>query len=217
MVIFLILVNVAALSGFITLTTQVLRYKSLAFDTAVIDFFRTMESDTITVLMRIVTISASGWVIGLISVSICGILLWKLKRRTKAAVLAAAMAIGGILVLVIKQSVGRPRPMLYPWLTSAEGLSYPSGHTLPAVILAGIMTIYAHQFFHARIRWAVSAPTIAWALCVGVSRIYLGVHYPSDVIASICLGIIIIAIAFASDRKIRTKRLIERQNSQSPS
>lgn len=206
MLIIPLIICAVALGGFVTLTIQVVQLDVLLFDERIIGYLRSLESGVLTSLMRIVTTSASGWIIALLSALICGALFWKLQRRVKAGLLAGAMALSGFLTFFIKLSVGRPRPEIYPWLASAVGLSYPSGHTLPAVVLAGAVSLFSRRIC-SRKQWAaISIILIVWALSVGVSRVYLGVHYPSDIIASICLGVMILSGIYAVDRLIGAKK-----------
>ncbi|MBN1567611.1 MAG: phosphatase PAP2 family protein [Acidobacteria bacterium] len=87
---------------------------------------------------------------------------------------------------LIKQAVKRPRPFqqlvgLVNLVAPKDVFSFPSGHTAGAFVVATIVCICYSQFL---------IPGYFWAALVGLSRIYLGVHYPSDVAAGACLGII---------------------------
>jgi len=96
------------------------------------------------------------------------------------------------LVLALKHVVGRPRPFVTRALTSRSGHygpdrggqyhSFPSGH---ASISAAIVTSWSLSYP----RWYVVAPGVAWAAGVSLSRLYLGVHYPSDVLVGAALGV----------------------------
>lgn len=96
------------------------------------------------------------------------------------------------LVLALKHVVGRPRPFVTRALTSRSGhygpnrgeqyQSFPSGH---AALSAAIVTSWSLSYP----RWYVAAPGAVWAVGVSLSRLYLGVHYPSDVLVGAALGV----------------------------
>lgn len=113
-------------------------------------------------------------------------LCWRPTRRAGGIALAA-MALGMLCTnIVLKQLVLRPRPYvtmegLIPLLTSADPNSFPSGHTC-AAFAAGVAWARALPW-----RWARTAAVIQ-AVCMGLSRLYVGVHYPSDVLAGALIG-----------------------------
>jgi membrane-associated phospholipid phosphatase len=103
-----------------------------------------------------------------------------------AIYIGVSIGVGGVLTQAIKYSVNRPRPIkLYdPGITAYEfetGLSFPSGHTSLAFSTATALSLKYPK-------WYVIAPSMLWACSVGYSRMNLGVHYPSDVLAGALLG-----------------------------
>lgn len=114
------------------------------------------------------------------------------KQRSKAIIFPMVAIIGALLVEVIKQAVERDRPNIVPWgipEDSVNGFSFPSGH-------ASINTLFAVLFLATflpmasrnSLRIGLVSLAIAWVLAVGFNRIYLGVHWPTDVLAGWCLG-----------------------------
>ena len=101
--------------------------------------------------------------------------------------------IGEKLVVVVvteavKYLVNRPRPyitypgVVHPYDNSKTGLSFPSAHTSISFNTAATLSIRFHK-------WYITVPAYAWAASVGYSRLYLGQHYPSDVLAGAAIGV----------------------------
>jgi undecaprenyl-diphosphatase len=98
------------------------------------------------------------------------------------------------LVEGLKLVVGRPRPQLWPRLVEATGYSFPSGHALGSAALYGFLAhVLARRW--PRHRLALYAGGILTALYVGGGRLYLGVHWPSDVLAGWTLGALLCGAA----------------------
>src|SRR3546814_28809 len=90
-----------------------------------------------------------------------------------------------MLSTLIKHWVGRPRPDLVAHLDHVSSASFPSGHALNSALFYVGVAVLVAQFIHRRgPRWALYALAIGLSLAIGISRVALGVHYPSDVIAS---------------------------------
>lgn len=114
--------------------------------------------------------------------AIVALLFLKLRRE---AVLLGATVIGGWLVnSAMKAAIGRARPTLVPHLAEAGGNSFPSGHSFnSAVVYIAIALAFAAMSPRRSLRWTLIGCAIAMTLLIGASRVWLGVHYPSDVVA----------------------------------
>jgi membrane-associated phospholipid phosphatase len=135
-------------------------------------------------------------------------LLKKDDAMTRHAVfMAAGSGLNYVLTYSVKNIVDRPRPYItYPDIIpkSTEGsASFPSGHTSGAFTTATYLSL-------AYPKWYVIAPSYAWAASVGYSRLYLGVHYPSDVFAGALLGAGSAYLSFKANQWIQ-KRYEKRQ------
>lgn len=127
--------------------------------------------------------------------------LWRAGRRLAAASLALTMAGQGLLQWGLKVLFARPRPELVGALGDAPGFSFPSGHALVGVVL------YGYLAYLVGLRWSRPAPRLALgaaaglvALAVGVSRLYLAVHYLTDVLAGWALGVVWLLLAARASR-----------------
>ena len=115
----------------------------------------------------------------------------------------AALALSGGISMILKYSVNRDRPFVtYPDITkkSAAGSpSFPSGHTSSAFATATSVSL-------AYPKWYIIAPSFAWAGTVGYSRMHLGVHYPSDVLAGALIGSGCAYLAYKINQKLLKKK-----------
>ena len=87
---------------------------------------------------------------------------------------------------LLKAIFTRPRPDVITPLVTETSFSFPSGHTAVAVALYGMLALLLWQRRH----WLVGAVCMMWMLLIGLSRIYLGAHYPSDVVGSLAFSVV---------------------------
>lgn len=151
-------------------------------------------------------VSAMSWVADLGGTAFAWLALstavvWLLIRRERA--LAAYVACAGLgsaaLVTGVKALVERPRPVLDEPVSTAPGLSFPSGHSLGSIVTYGVLLLVFLPVVPARWRRATVAATMALVALIGLSRIGLGVHFPSDVAGGWLLGslwVLVTALAF---------------------
>jgi undecaprenyl-diphosphatase len=116
------------------------------------------------------------------------------SRRSEAIMLVLAVAGSALVGAALKATIRRPRPDLFLPLVRASGWSFPSGHTLNAIALYGMLAWLAGQARPGWQRVLLTAGAFGWAGLVGFSRIYLGAHYPSDVAASMLIGILWLSV-----------------------
>lgn len=129
-----------------------------------------------------------------------------LKQKSYYVIVATLSS--ALLTTIIKHMVNRKRPFIvYPFIQkigTGGSPSFPSGHTSDAFTMAAALSM-------AFPKWYVIIPSYAWAVAVGYSRMDLGVHYPSDVIASVFIGTIcayIVLLIFQWRRKRSRDRII---------
>jgi membrane-associated phospholipid phosphatase len=127
------------------------------------------------------------------------VLAWWAWRRTWRAVVSGGLGLGLLLAVDVaaKSLVARPRPPLGWHAVVVSGYSFPSGHALLSLGIVLLIGRLAHRRgllpAGAGARWAVGVPTGVVLLGIGASRVVLGVHYPSDVLAGWLLAVLVVA------------------------
>lgn len=117
-----------------------------------------------------------------------------LKRqfRIRAVLYPLAILSGALAVWGMKRLVERDRPNIVPWVVpeqSVQGFSFPSGHATMNTLLGILMIAVLFQMkWRLGMRVGGAFLIVAWVLAVGFNRIYLGVHWPTDVLGGWCLG-----------------------------
>jgi len=107
-----------------------------------------------------------------------------LRLRREAALLALTVMSGWAVNSALKGLIGRARPDIVPHLMEAHGNSFPSGHSFnSAVVYIAMALAFAALSPRRSVRWTIVATAMATTLAIGWSRIWLGVHWPTDVIA----------------------------------
>lgn len=136
----------------------------------------------------ITTVGGTGVAVGLSMV--LAALLW-FRCRILALVYPATLAVGALLNIGLKALVGRPRP---PAPETAVALaSFPSGHTLQATLLFGLLPLAALVVSRRQTLYSVTKLlAVGGIAAVGVSRIYLGAHWPTDVLGAVLVGMTLV-------------------------
>ncbi|TPG10830.1 phosphatase PAP2 family protein [Sphingomonas oligophenolica] len=181
-------VGALGIAGFLGLGLIVDRYP-FAFDRRIMAGIRgTNPPAWLAYAARDVTALGGGVVLTTIVVVVVGFLLVQRLWLTALA-LALATLTGGWAVDLIKHVIVRARPDLIPHLVAASGYSFPSGHSANSAIVYLTLAALASQITRTRpTRMYLFAIAILLSGAVGISRVYLGVHWPSDVLAGWSFG-----------------------------
>ena len=178
----------AAVWGFAEFADHVEAGRTLAFDRAAMKW---MEANRIAILDNFlldVTALGTGLVV-IILVGVAALFLALTKHRYSALLLVVATAGGQLLSTVLKMVYDRPRPDMVDHLTHTMSSSFPSGHAMSGVIVYGTVAYLAARLQKkAWERWLTMLVAVVIILAIAASRVYLGVHYPSDVLAGTIIG-----------------------------
>jgi undecaprenyl-diphosphatase len=187
---------VIAVYGFIELADEIREGEMRHFEEWVLRAFRQPTNPAVPIgpgwLPGAVTdITALGGtaVLAMVTVIAVGYLLLQHRYAAMVLVIVAASG-GGLLSGALKDAFGRTRPDIVPHLSKVGGLSFPSGHSMAAaVIYLTLGALLARFTGRRRVRAYVIAVSLTLTLLIGVTRIYLGVHYPTDVLAGWAAGL----------------------------
>jgi undecaprenyl-diphosphatase len=176
-------------AGFAVLVWLVGSGRSVAFDKPGLLFWRTgaglVPKGPQYLLEAVRDLTSLGGVLlrNLIAIAALTALLF-MRLRREAVLLALTVAGAWLVEGAIKGLVGRPRPEIVPHLTEAGGASFPSGHAFnSAVVYIAIALAFATLSARQSVRLTIIGTAIALSLVVAWSRVWLGVHFPTDVLA----------------------------------
>lgn len=131
-------------------------------------------------------------------IAVAAVLLWRRGARLLAAWVAATTLVSSLLQQGVKAAVGRERPRWPDPVDSAHYAAFPSGHAMTAMVSCGLLLWLLHRSgARRRVRRAALAAAVVSVLGVGLTRLYLGVHWPSDVMGGWLLGAALTAFATA--------------------
>ena len=183
--------------GGIKVIEDVVAKESGPADEALLWFVREHVPSALTGFFAVITLSGSAAFLMPTAV-VAALLLLAIGQRLEAVLLSGSLAAATIVVWTMKALVGRARPSF--WETQWYlGSSFPSGHTLSTAAFATAAALCVARIWP-RAANAAMALAILWTCLVAVSRLVLGVHWPSDVLAAACLGALIpLFISVATD------------------
>ncbi len=188
---------VAAGVAFSELADDVLENELVGVDGPIAQFVEQQREPWLTTAMFAITWLGSATVLVPVALAVGILAAYRIRSRRPIALLALVLVGSTVLVQLIKLLVARPRPD--SGLITELGYSFPSGHTTAAtagwgalaLVLCGLVT-------HRRTQVAICVGAVLVALLVGITRVYLGVHEPTDVLGGWALGVGWVAAVTAS-------------------
>jgi undecaprenyl-diphosphatase len=183
---------------FASLAEDVWFQEGFSWDAPIILGIHSLSTPTLDTIMKLVTQTGNVGAIALV-LALAGWFYWKQRKIDAISILSAfggAVGINALLKLVF----ARPRPHLFSPLVVETDFSFPNGHVTAAVALYGFLAFLLWQNRH--YIWA--ALSAAWIFVIAISRIYLGVHYPSDTLAAMAFtSLWLIGVLYARDKFLR--------------
>lgn len=172
------------------------------FDMVVYKFIESFRCASLTWLFKFITFFAS--VKFIIMICILSFIIYYYSKDRKFLYLILVIICSTLFNLVIKFIVGRDRPLMLYWLIEESNYSFPSGHSMMAMVFYGCLGYVINRCkLDKKYKYIINCLLSSLILLIGLSRIYLGVHYFSDVIGGYLYGLIVLYIS---------KLIIERRN-----
>jgi len=167
---------------YIELSEDVWKGEGFSWDVPVMLFINHFRRSWLDSLMILITQTGGGWS----ALVFLLLLIWLEYRQQKITAMAAAISFLGATSInaLLKLIYERSRPDVLRPLVEVNSYSFPSGHTITAVALYGFLAYVLWQ----NSQRMLALFTILWACWIAFSRIYLGVHYPSDVLGAVAVG-----------------------------
>lgn len=159
------------------------------FDQLFTGLIRGNMGPTLTRFFIFITNLGSPLSVGVLTAAIALVLRQRKFYAELLWLVLGVASVGGLLNPLIKLFFGRERPTL-PHLVVENSLSFPSGHALGTMLLWGTVIMLLPRLIRTH-SWRLTAQILLgiWIMLVGITRIYLGVHFPSDVLGGYCLGL----------------------------
>lgn len=190
---------------FAKLTDTVLEKEKMILDTAITQSIYTFRSPLMTQIMFIITSLGSYFLIAG-SIIILLILLYK-KRRHEAVLFSFIVLMGAVINSLLKIIIQRPRPTLLP-LVIEQYFSFPSGHSMNSFVFFITVTYFIYHFTrNKKVSVIIAFFCALLILLIGISRVYLGAHYPSDVLGGYIAGLFWFLAIIVLDRAFTLFRL----------
>jgi undecaprenyl-diphosphatase len=208
---------VAGVWGFALLADEVLEGGTQAFDRKVLLAFRNGDThaplgpQSVQEAARDVTALGGVVVLTLVTAIAAGFLA--LDGKKHMALFVCASVLGGLAAgTVLKDVFQRPRPDLVPYSAYASGASFPSGHSMmSAVTYLTLGALLARSQERKRLKAYFLLIAIFLTLAVGVTRVYLGVHWPTDVLAGWTAGAVWALLCWLAAHWLQARRTLERE------
>ena len=195
---------IASVFVFALIANEAVLENEKVFDDKVLAFFSSISTPQFIRVMEVFTFFGSVYFMLPAYLILIGYFFFKKIYRFGVDIAVVCIS-STLLMQVLKFIFHRKRPNL-PVIKGITSYSFPSGHALSAFIFCSILVfVIINGIWKKVYKWTGSVLLMLFALCIGISRIVLKVHYPTDVIGSYCLGIVWVVISLYFLKKMNRK------------
>jgi membrane-associated phospholipid phosphatase len=190
------------------LAEEVLEREAFAFDTTFLLWLHQFANPNIDNLMLFITNFGNPTTVVVVA-GVNILLLWR-HYREEAKVFVLACIGGLVLNTGLKLFFSKPRPELWHRLITEKSFSFPSGHALGSMVLYGFLA-YEFATHYPRFAKLIYSLAVILIAAIGISRLYLGVHWPTDIIAGYGVGFLwlMICITMLKLQSFRKRKLVD--------
>lgn len=203
-----ITLSIVSLIIFAVITNDVLQLETALIDESLSQAVYGYRNPSLTQIMIIISLLGADialLIAGFVTVG----LAWK-NHKHEAVLFLTVLAIGLFLNILLKMIFQRPRPEFDPILDMSTSYSFPSGHAMNGFIFYSTLAYFVYHFTRNKVL-SIAAICVALVLIllIGLSRVYLGVHYPSDVLAGFIAGFFVFVTAIVLERTFAFQNLVQ--------
>jgi undecaprenyl-diphosphatase len=178
----------------------------LGMDRQVAQWLHAHATPFVTTVMLIISALGSGYAVTVIALGLALLLGWH-RAWERLLVLVLTVPGGAGLNALLKHAFRRARPLFDDPLLVLTTYSFPSGHAMAATVLYGLLVVYAVRHLRQRrARLLVASAAAVLIVLVGFSRLYLGVHYLSDVLGGMAVGVVWLTMCLTAVETVRRQR-----------
>ncbi len=202
------LISLGTLWAFEELSDEVFEGETQRIDTITLVWINSVFPAWLGLPMRWLTALGYSWAVTPLLL-LSAYVFYRRNLKVSAGLLLVSVPGAAILGIALKFFYQRPRPELFDLGYYASLYSFPSGHAVVAVSFYGLLTLLITRRLEGWRRWTVGATGTVFVLLIGFSRLYLGVHYPSDILAgylTAALWVASVGAALALWRSLRKQR-----------
>ena len=197
---------------FIVITINLFNGKIYAFDNVIYKFLINFESNNLTAFFKIITTFADTIVIIILCVILLSVLIIKKKDPL---ILVGTIVSSTVINQLLKYIISRPRPLNINKIIET-GYSFPSGHAMASVSFYGIIIfLIIKSNLSVYLKWIISVLLTLLIINICISRVYLGVHYVSDVVGGLLLSsslLLIITYVFNKYQGVKNEKSISNRS-----